>query len=161
MHPRPAAAGRCDPRPARASSRRPTLPLLVHSTSSPSTLDPTSCHPHRRRRRRSPPLPPHGDRWFWLGVGLGRLKTVYLLLKSLNFSSRGSAPHPAGAGRPRPRKRAEMSECTLTGGPRHEPARSCYHKKTSINMYNFQNIKPLTFQNFKPLNLNLSSPKSF
>ena len=44
----------------RFKSSSPTLhpsALVVHPTSSPSTLDPTCRHPHRRRRQ-SPPLPP-------------------------------------------------------------------------------------------------------
>ena len=43
--------GRGPALPARASSRRPTPPLAVHPTSSPSTLAPTCRHPHRRRRQ--------------------------------------------------------------------------------------------------------------
>ena len=43
--------------PAAASSRRPTLHPSSCTRPSPSTLDPTCRHPHRRRRQ-SPPLPP-------------------------------------------------------------------------------------------------------
>ena len=46
---------------------RPTLPLVVHPAASPSTLDPTRRHPHRRRR--SHPLPPRRGPWPTMELG--------------------------------------------------------------------------------------------
>ena len=55
---------------------------------------------------------------------------LVLKLKSLQFSSRGSAPHPAGAGRPRPRQPISGRTSPSPWVPRHAPEALAFSMRT-------------------------------